>query len=118
MQDYSAPPPKAKPKHRKYSEHKAERIVAGLIERFNLRREINKTYGFVGERPMFGVLLTDQEQWERWTNPEMRKQILQGIAQNEGEEAIPKYVAHMATIDRRLHGDQKPPPPGEVARRP
>lgn len=98
-------PPAAK--HKAYSEHVAERIVAALKERWNADRELRRTFGFVGDRPMFTTLPSDEDQWARWSDPATRRQIIHEIESRYGPEEVPKYVDHMATIDRRLHRGQK-----------
>jgi hypothetical protein len=92
------------PEHRRYTEHKAEQIAAALVERFKIRRELNRRYATMpGGRIMFTVPLTDKQLWERWQNPKWRQETIDGITKDEGPAGVVKYIGHMAKIDDKLH---------------
>ena len=88
--------------HRRFQQHVDEEIVDAVRAQFQIDREINRTYASIGDRPIFTVPLSDEEQWLHWQDPALREQTIKDIEQREGPAAVPKYVTHMATIARRL----------------
>lgn len=97
----------AREDNRRFQQHEDEEIIDAMRKLFKIDRELNRQFATVNGRPMFTVPLSDEEKWMRWEDPKQRAEIMRQIADREGPEAVPEYVQHMATVDKRLHGEKK-----------
>lgn len=93
-----------KTRRRRFQQHEDEDILDAVTEIFQIDRELNRQFATVNGRPMFTLPLSDEEKWARWQDPTQRAEIIRQITQREGPDEVPKYVKHMADVDKRLHG--------------
>ncbi len=83
-------------------EHRDERRVTMLKERFEADLERLLKYATAPDgRPMFHVLLTDDEQLDRWLNPETRLAAEESVLRRGSQAELHKYRERMLSLSYR-----------------
>ena len=83
-------------------EHRDERRVAMLKERFEADLERLLKYATTPEgRPMFQIPLTEDEQLDRWMNPETRLAAEEGVLRRGSQDELRRYRERMLSISYR-----------------
>ena len=80
-------------------EHQAERRVMLLRARLDSDLEKLLKYAQTADgRPMFHIPLTDEEQLERWLNPETRLAVEEGILRSGSPKELRAYRERMLKL--------------------
>lgn len=79
-------------------EHRQERRLEMLKQRYERRLQQMKDAASVGDRPMFHQKLTPDERLERWADPTLRRMIEREILIKEGPKALEAYRESMLKL--------------------
>ena len=85
--------------------HRFERLLDMVVDRFNTRLEQMLDAAKVGNRPMFSVQLTRDEQLQRWNDPTVRALTEQELMAQGGPEAVLEYQNAMRELAARIAGN-------------
>ncbi len=80
--------------------HRDERRVMLLRARFeaDLQHMMDYATQTPSGRPMFHIVLSPEQQLERWLNPETRLAVEEGILRTGGPEELRKYKERMLSF--------------------
>ena len=85
--------------------HRFERLLEMSVQRFDRRLEQMLDAAKVGNRPMFSVQLTRDEQLQRWNDPTVRALTEQELMAQGGPEAVLEYQNAMRELAARIAGN-------------
>lgn len=78
-----------------------ERVAEILVERYHTYVDLIIHQLSIEGRPAFNIELTEEELLARWANPEMQRQIIATILQDEGSSGVDKYIKHMNRLGEK-----------------
>lgn len=88
-----------------YRKHPDEKFLDALEERFKRDLESLVNFATTDGRVIFQVPLSDEEKWQRFSNPATRARMLERILKVEGPQGVRAYVESMTKIAQKVLKD-------------